>query len=66
LLDKIDYTEVEVVFRHPERKMIFVGDFVDRGPQQREVLRIAARAERSSGRWLARRLAGEGMALSRA
>ena len=41
LLDKLDYTEVEGVFRHPERKMIFVGDFVDRGPQQREVLRIA-------------------------
>lgn len=28
-------------FRHPERQMIFVGDFIDRGPQQREVLRIA-------------------------
>jgi hypothetical protein len=41
LLDKLDYTEVEGAFRHPERKMIFVGDFVDRGPQQREVLRIA-------------------------
>ncbi len=41
LLDKLDYTEVEGVFRHPERKMIFVGDFVDRGPQQREVVRIA-------------------------
>ena len=41
LLDKLDYTEVEGVFRHPERMMIFVGDFVDRGPQQREVLRIA-------------------------
>jgi Calcineurin-like phosphoesterase len=41
LLDKLDYAEVEGVFRHPERKMIFVGDFVDRGPQQREVLRIA-------------------------
>jgi hypothetical protein len=41
LLDKLDYTEVEGVFRHPERKMIFVGDFGDRGPQQREVVRIA-------------------------
>ena len=31
LLEKLDYAEVEGVFRHPERKMIFVGDFIDRG-----------------------------------
>ena len=41
LLHKLDYAEIDGVFRHPERKMIFVGDFIDRGPQQREVLRIA-------------------------
>ena len=41
LLDRLDYTEVEGVFRYPERKMIFVGDFIDRGPHQREALRIA-------------------------
>jgi hypothetical protein len=41
LLRKLDYTEVEGIFRHPERLIIFIGDFVDRGPQQREVLRIA-------------------------
>src|SRR3984885_11359032 len=41
LLCALDYAEVEGVFRHPERQMIFVGDFIDRGPQQREVLRIA-------------------------
>ena len=41
LLHKLDYTEVDGVFRHPQRKMIFVGDFIDRGPQQREVLRIS-------------------------
>jgi hypothetical protein len=41
LLRELDYAEVEGVFRHPERQMIFVGDFIDRGPQQREVLRIA-------------------------
>ena len=41
LLDKLDYAEIEGVFRHLERKMIFVGDFIDRGPEQREVLRIA-------------------------
>jgi hypothetical protein len=32
----------------------------------KDAVRLAARAEQSSGRWFARRLAGEGMALSRA
>jgi hypothetical protein len=41
LLDKLGYAEIEGIFRHPERKMVFVGDFIDRGPQQREVLRLA-------------------------
>lgn len=41
LLRALDYGEIEGVFRHPERQMIFVGDFIDRGPHQREVLRIA-------------------------
>lgn len=41
LLRKLDYVEAEGAFRHSERKMIFVGDFIDRGPQQREVLRVA-------------------------
>lgn len=41
LLSALGYSEVDGVFQHPERKMLFVGDFVDRGPQQREVLRIA-------------------------
>ncbi len=41
LLRVLDYVEIEGVFRHPERQMIFVGDFIDRGPQQREVLKIA-------------------------
>jgi Calcineurin-like phosphoesterase len=41
LLHKLDYAEVEGVFRHPQRRMIFVGDFIDRGPRQQEVLRIA-------------------------
>jgi hypothetical protein len=40
LMGKLGYVELEGVFRHPERKMIFVGDFIDRGPEQREVLRI--------------------------
>lgn len=41
LLRQLEYAEFEGVLRHPERQMIFVGDFIDRGPQQGEVLRIA-------------------------
>jgi hypothetical protein len=37
LLRALDYVEIEGVFRRSERQMIFVGDFIDRGPQQREV-----------------------------
>ena len=41
LLLKLGYTELQDVFRHDTRKVIFVGDFVDRGPDQKGVLRIA-------------------------
>jgi calcineurin-like phosphoesterase family protein len=41
LLIKLGYIEVDHVFRHEARKIIFVGDFVDSGPDQIEVLRIA-------------------------
>jgi hypothetical protein len=51
LLDKLSYVEIEGIFRHPERKIVFVGDFIDRGPEQREVLRIArAMCEAGSAR----------------
>lgn len=72
LLRELNYAEVEGVFRHPERQMIFVGDFIDRGPQQREVLRIArAMCETGAARavmgnhefnaigWIARNTDGE-------
>jgi hypothetical protein len=38
LLDQLGYRKEASVYRHPDRKMIFVGDFVDRGPQIQEVL----------------------------
>jgi hypothetical protein len=41
LLVALGYTESHGIFQHDIRKAIFVGDFVDRGPEQREVLRIA-------------------------
>lgn len=41
LLAKMDYQEVDGVWQHPVRKVIFLGDFVDRGPEQVETLRIA-------------------------
>jgi hypothetical protein len=41
LLVRLGYNESQGIFQHDTRKAIFVGDFVDRGPQQREVLRIA-------------------------
>ena len=41
LLFKLNYTEVDGAFRHETRKAIFVGDFVDRGREQRDVLQIA-------------------------
>ena len=40
LLDKLGYTARHGVYRHPTRQVIFLGDFIDRGPGQREVLEI--------------------------
>jgi hypothetical protein len=42
LLEKLGYEEREPrQFSHPTRKVIFLGDFVDRGKFQREVVEIA-------------------------
>ncbi|MDX1750916.1 MAG: metallophosphoesterase [Methylophaga sp.] len=41
LLIKLGYTENGDDFSHPERKVIFLGDFIDRGPNQVEVCNIA-------------------------
>lgn len=41
LLSKMDYREMDGVWQHSERKVIFLGDFVDRGPEQVETVNIA-------------------------
>ena len=41
LLDELGYArDADGVYRHPERRLIFLGDFVDRGPYQRETISI--------------------------
>ena len=40
LLEKLDYRPANGVYRHPHRQLIFLGDFIDRGPHQREVIKI--------------------------
>jgi hypothetical protein len=40
LLRKMDYAEVAGVWQHPQRKAIFVGDYIDRGPAIRQTLHI--------------------------
>jgi len=38
LLEKLDYSWTDGCYRHSNRKVIFLGDFIDRGPNQRRVL----------------------------
>ena len=40
LLAELGYRRVEGVWRHPSRNVIFVGDFINRGPEIRETLSI--------------------------
>jgi hypothetical protein len=40
LLAKLSYVERDGAYRHPDRTVIFVGDFIDRGPKIRETLQI--------------------------
>ena len=50
LLKKLGYVETTGTFRYPrdERTVVFLGDYVDRGPQIRETLNLV-RAMRDSG-----------------
>jgi len=43
LLRQLDYEERGEVWRHNERSVIFVGDFIDRGPKQVESIMIVRR-----------------------
>ncbi len=40
LLAKLGYSARDGVWRHPTRQVIFLGDFIDRGPEQVEVMKI--------------------------
>ena len=42
LLKKLGYTQTGGAYRHPERKTLFVGDYIDRGPQVRETLHLVS------------------------
>ncbi|MFC6668850.1 serine/threonine protein phosphatase [Marinobacterium aestuariivivens] len=40
LLERLGYSRVAGVYRHPRRQAIFVGDIIDRGPRIRESLHL--------------------------
>lgn len=43
MLTQLGYAEQEGVWQHPTRKIIFVGDYIDRGPQIKETLELVKR-----------------------
>lgn len=43
LLEKMGYREEQGVYRHPQRKVIFLGDLIDRGPRIRLAVQTARR-----------------------
>lgn len=40
LLEKLGYRPLHGVYQHPQRKVIFLGDIIDRGPQIPEALQL--------------------------
>ena len=43
LLTQLGYHQDGGVYRHSSRQVIYLGDFIDRGPSQREVVRLVRR-----------------------
>ena len=41
LLERLGYREINGIFRHSNRFVIYCGDFIDRGPQISDVLKIS-------------------------
>ena len=40
LLKTMGYTKVGGIWQHPERRAIFIGDFINRGPEIRETIEL--------------------------
>ena len=40
LLEKLGYSIKNGVYNHPARKVLFIGDYIDRGPKIRETLKL--------------------------
>ena len=40
LLEKLGYAEFDGVYRHPKRRVVFLGDYIDRGPEIARTLKI--------------------------
>ncbi len=40
LLEKLGYKLKEGIYHHPTRRVIFLGDFIDRGAHQRDVIEL--------------------------
>ena len=43
LLETLGYRKAQGAYQHPERRVIFLGDFIDRGPKIQRVLEIVRR-----------------------
>ncbi|WP_353979208.1 metallophosphoesterase [Salinicola endophyticus] len=43
LLEKLGYRETDGVYRHPRRRVVFLGDLIDRGPRIRLAVSVARR-----------------------
>ena len=41
LLRTMGYAEVQGAYRHSERQVVFIGDLIDRGPEQLRTMKLA-------------------------